>query len=60
MRLGQVLREWRHRREIGLRAAGRKIGIGSATLMRLEHGLDPSGRTLAKVLTWLMSKESKP
>jgi transcriptional regulator with XRE-family HTH domain len=55
MKLGEVLRHYRVFNELALREVSKEIGIGAATLMRLEHGLEPDGITLAKVLRWLMS-----
>jgi transcriptional regulator with XRE-family HTH domain len=53
MKLGQVIRRYRVTSELTLRDVGREIGIGAATLMRLEQGRDPDGTTLTKVLIWL-------
>jgi transcriptional regulator with XRE-family HTH domain len=58
MKLGQVIRHYRVFNELALREVSKEIGIGAATLMRLEHGLEPDGRTLAKVLVWLMEAHS--
>jgi transcriptional regulator with XRE-family HTH domain len=55
MKLGQVIRRYRVTSELSLREIGKEIGIGAATLMRLEQGRDPDGQTLAKVLAWLFS-----
>lgn len=57
MKLGKIIRKYRVTSELTLREVGKEIGIGAATLMRLEQGRDPDGQTLAKVLGWLMSKE---
>lgn len=59
MKLGQVIRKYRVTSELTLREVGKEIGIGAATLMRLEQGRDPDGATLAKVLGWLMSGEKE-
>jgi transcriptional regulator with XRE-family HTH domain len=53
MKLGQVIRRYRVTSELTLRDVGKEIGIGAATLMRLEQGRDPDGATLTKVLIWL-------
>lgn len=55
MRLGTVLRKWRLMNELSLRDAAKEIGIPFVTLMRLEHGYDPLGRTLRVVLNWLLA-----
>jgi transcriptional regulator with XRE-family HTH domain len=57
MKLGKVIRKYRVTSELSLRDVGKEIGIGAATLMRLEQGRDPDGATLAKVLTWLLKAE---
>jgi transcriptional regulator with XRE-family HTH domain len=56
MKLGQVIRRYRVTSELTLRDVGKEIGIGAATLMRLEQGRDTDGRTIAKVLAWLFSE----
>lgn len=52
MKLGKVIRTYRLMQELTLRELGKEIGIGAATLMRLEQGRDPDGPTLAKIWTW--------
>jgi transcriptional regulator with XRE-family HTH domain len=55
MMLSEVLRKWRAMRELTLRDASKAIGISAPTLMRLEHGRQPDGKTLSKVMRWLLS-----
>ena len=55
MRLGEVLRRWRLMSERSLRSVASEIGISAATLMRIEHGMEPSGLSLAMILGWLLS-----
>lgn len=55
LRLGDVLRKWRVMTELDLRTAAGQMGIGAATLMRIEHGQSCDAETLLKVLNWLMS-----
>ena len=53
--LGEVLKKWRVMKELDLRTAAKQMGIISAsTLMRIEHGRDPSGKSLAAILNWLL------
>lgn len=59
MKLGTVIRRYRVTNELSLREVGKEIGIGAATLMRLEQGRDPDGRTVAKVLAWLFIDDGK-
>jgi transcriptional regulator with XRE-family HTH domain len=58
MKLGYVLNRYRVISELSLRELGAEIGIGAATLMRLEQGRVPDGETLAKILIWLLTKET--
>lgn len=53
MNLGKVIRKYRVTSELSLRDVGKEIGIGAATLMRLEQGRDPDVQTMVKVLAWL-------
>ncbi len=59
MKLGTVIRKYRVTNELTLREVGGEIGIGPATLMRIEQGRDPDGATLAKILAWLFQVEKK-
>lgn len=59
MKLGKIIRKYRVTSELTLREVGKEIGIGPATLMRLEQGRDPDGVTLAKVLAWLFQDAGK-
>jgi len=54
MRLGEVLKKWRLMKEYDLRTASKLMGIGTATLLRVEMGHSPGGKTLARLLKWLM------
>jgi DNA-binding XRE family transcriptional regulator len=53
MILGTVIQKYRVASDLTLRDISKEIGIGAATLMRLEQGRDPDGATLTKVLIWL-------
>lgn len=56
MRLGRVIKVYRLHSELTMRELADEIGIGPATLMRIEHGQSPDGDTLVKVLSWLTAK----
>jgi DNA-binding XRE family transcriptional regulator len=58
MKLGTVIRRYRIMSELSLRDVGKEIGIGAATLMRLEQGRETDSGTIAKVLAWLFSNGS--
>ncbi|HEY6252716.1 MAG TPA: helix-turn-helix transcriptional regulator [Candidatus Angelobacter sp.] len=49
--LGRLVREKRGQRKI--RETAREIGIGTATLMRIENGRIPDVETFGKVCKWL-------
>jgi len=53
--LGRCLQTYRALSEISIRDLAPKIGISSATLMRIEHGYAMDASSLMKVLTWLMA-----
>lgn len=57
--LGRVLAEWRHGQRLTLDEAAGVIGIGRATLQRLEKGHDPDFRAGACVIQWLLAPEPK-
>ncbi len=54
-RLGNMLRMSRMMRGLGLRDVAQEIGIGYATLMRIEHGQSFDVATLMKLWNWLLS-----
>ena len=58
MKLASVIRKWRLMSERDLRSLAKEIGVSVATLSRFERGHDCDGKTLSKILTWLLAKES--
>jgi len=57
MRLGNVLRKWRHMSELDIRAAAKEIGIDPTTLHRIEQGRMPSAESLRTIIIWLIGNE---
>lgn len=55
MRLGKIIRDWRHFQKLGIRAVALDIGISHGTLSRIERGESVDGATLIKILLWLLS-----
>lgn len=51
--LGSVLRKWRLMNEIGMREAAQKMGIGVATLCRIESGKSMDMDTMMLIMRWL-------
>ena len=58
-RLGHRLRLARTVANVGLREQAKEIGIGHATLMRIEHGEAFDADTLLKLIAWLLGQEPK-
>lgn len=52
--LGAMLRLWRTVNDRSLRDVAKDIGIGHATLMRIEHGEMFDAATMLKLWTWLL------
>lgn len=60
MRLAYVLKTFRWAEKLTVRELGAQIGVSAATLNRFEDGRgELSGECMARVLTWLLSRESK-
>ncbi len=53
-----MLRKWRTMSEITMRDAAASIGISQATLSRIERGENMDGAVLAKIITWLLARET--
>jgi len=52
--LGEVINCWRAVRHIGIHEAAKVIGVSHATLSRVERGEPADGKTVVKILFWLM------
>ena len=55
-----LLRLWRRRECLTLRAAAGRVGIHPSTLARVEQGEQMHGETLAQLLLWVLGREEKP
>jgi transcriptional regulator with XRE-family HTH domain len=53
VRLGKVIRAYRHHQEISMRGLAKDLGIGAATLMRVEHDYAIDAKTFLLILKWL-------
>ena len=58
-KLGEMLRLYRTVRGFSLRDLSPSIGIGYATLMRIETGQSMDAETLMKLWTWLLTSETE-
>ena len=54
MKIGDLLRTWRVLEKMTLRGMADELGLAVETYRRVERGDELSGRTLAKVLTWIL------
>jgi len=59
-RLGEMFRLHRTVRGLSLRDAAAQIGIGHATLMRIETGQAFDAETLLKLWSWMLAAEEPP
>ena len=57
-RFGEMFRLYRTVRNLSLRELAPQIGIGHATLMRIETGQTFDADTLLKLWTWMLGAES--
>lgn len=54
MKLGMLIRAYRHKTDLTLMELAAEIGVGVSTLSRVETGDGMDGETLGKVLVWMM------
>ena len=54
MRLGTVLRDWRAMNRLTIRQVSKQIGLPISTLSRIENGQSMDGRSVARILTWML------
>lgn len=56
--LGVMVARHRAMGMLTLRDFAKQIGVGAATIMRIEHGYVPEATTLIRLLNWMMEKPS--
>ncbi|HDZ62547.1 MAG TPA: XRE family transcriptional regulator [Nitrospirae bacterium] len=54
MKIGRLIKRWRMFEEQRIRETAKEIGISAATLSRIENGENVDGKTIMRLLTWLM------
>lgn len=60
LNLGDVLYKWRAMSRLGLRGAGREIGLSAPSISRIENGETvPDGKNLMKIFNWLMKEKEQ-
>lgn len=57
MRFGLLLLRYRAAEGLGVRYFANQLGIGYSTLSSVENGEEPSGRTLAAILRWMLGEK---
>ena len=58
--LGEVINCWRTVRRMGIREAAKVIGVSHATLSRIENGKSADGKTVVRLLDWLLHDAPRP
>ncbi len=58
MRLGKLLKQHRAFAGYGIRQFAAELGVSAATLSRIERGENMDGKTLAKILSWLLTENT--
>ncbi len=51
-----MLHNWRYLERLNVREAAKMMGTSAATLCRIEKGEAMDGRTLGRILTWLLGE----
>lgn len=61
MMIGELMRSWRQKRDIGVREAGQQIGVSHGTVSRIERGEQIDAATMMKLLNWMFgTQKGKP
>jgi transcriptional regulator with XRE-family HTH domain len=56
MKIGEVIRSWRQKRDLGVREVAQIIGISHGTVSRIERGEQIDATTMIKLLRWLFER----
>lgn len=59
MRIGMLLKKWRLVNELSIRQVAEEVGIGAATLYKIETGKPIDATTQLKLFNWLFAEEVK-
>jgi len=54
MRVGELIRIYRAFEDFNIRDFAKELDISSATLSRIERGENMDGKTLAKIVNWIL------
>jgi len=54
--LAEVLKQWRWSEKLTTREAALWIGLTNSTYSRMENGKPTDGKTLSKIIIWLLSE----
>lgn len=58
--IGEVLKAWRWKHELGQAAAANKLGITTSVLSNIEAGKSVSGETMLVLIWVLFSRKDAP
>lgn len=56
MKIGELLRSWRQKRDVGVRELAREVGVSHGTISRIERGEIMDAVTMIKLMRWLFEK----
>jgi transcriptional regulator with XRE-family HTH domain len=56
MKIGEVLRSWRQKRDVGIRELAQEVGVSHGTISRIERGEVMDAVTMIKLMRWLFEK----
>lgn len=59
MILGEMIKAYRWKKELGLREVAKEIGTTHGTLSRIENGEEVDGRTLIKIFIWATREQKE-
>lgn len=54
MKLGAIINGYRQWHRFSIRTVAKEIGISHGTLSRIERGEACDGKTLAKIILWIL------
>lgn len=54
MRIGELIKLYRAFEDFNIRDFAKELEISSATLSRVERGENMDGKTLAKIMNWML------
>jgi predicted transcriptional regulator len=57
MPLGEMLKLYRQKHRLGVRAMAELLGVSHATVSRIERGYGCDGNSLVKIVNWMFKHD---